>query len=525
MTSRNLFDPGARGPRRRRAIAWPLALLTVLAVTAAAVWVLAAAPDPAAERCAHGAPPAVCFLCDPALRQPGRLWCGEHGRYEDRCWLCHPDLRDPARPYCDEHGLYEDECVLCGAPATAAAVPKDDGHGPDDGHGHGGDGLWCGEHRLPEASCGTCHPELAAGLAVGDQLLVRLPSPRSAELAGLLTGRPAAGAGLASVRAHAEVAYDRRRLARIPARVEGIVERVLVGVGDHVTAGQILLELGSAEVAAAKQVYLAALQDDEFARRDLARERSLREQAIAAEREVQAAEAAAARAAAAVATAAQQLRNLGLDEQAVAAVAAGGDTSSRLPVRAPFAGVVIALDAVRGEAAARLETLLSVADLSVLWLELHVPQEALPHLALGQPVSARFDAVPGHEVTGTVTWIGSELDRSTRLLAARAEVPDPQGLLKAGLYGSAEIALAGTAGGGLTVPVGAVQDLDALSFVFVRSESDVFALRRVTLGPRLGDRVAVLAGLDPADEVVVTGVQTVATELLKSRLGAGCAGD
>lgn len=519
MTNRHFLCRSLRAPRRRRLPA-VLAVLAVALAVALAVTAGSAAP---ADRCAHGAPRSVCFICDPALRDAGRLWCGEHGRYEDRCWLCHPDLRDPARTFCAEHGLYEDECVICRGPA-AAPVGQD--HGPDDSLGHGpADGLWCGEHRLAEASCGICHPELAGGLQVGGELMVRMPSVRSAALAGLVTERPAAAAGALTVRAHAELGYDRNRLARIPSRVDGIVERVLVDVGDRVAAGQPLLEISAVEAASAKQAYLAARLDEEFARLDLARERGLHEQAIAAERELQVAAAAAARAEAVLAAAAQHLRNLGLDKDAVAAVAAGGDTSDRLLVRAPFAGEVIARDAVRGEAAVRQQTLLSIADLSRLWLELYVPQEALPHLVPGQPVTARFDALPGREVSGVVTWIGSELDRSTRLLAARAEVPNPDGLLKAGLYGTAAIATGGAAQVRLTVPVGAVQDLEAATFVFIRSEQDLFVLRRVELGPRLGDRVAVLAGLDPADEVVVTGVQTVATELLKSRLGAGCAGD
>ena len=41
---------------------------------------------------AHGAPKELCFICDASLRDEGRLWCREHGRYEDRCWLCHPEL-------------------------------------------------------------------------------------------------------------------------------------------------------------------------------------------------------------------------------------------------------------------------------------------------------------------------------------------------------------------------------------------------------------------------------------------------
>lgn len=61
----------------------------------------------------HKASKVDCFICDPALRDKGRLWCKEHARYEDRCFLCHPEIKDAKRLYCEEHGLYEDECFLC----------------------------------------------------------------------------------------------------------------------------------------------------------------------------------------------------------------------------------------------------------------------------------------------------------------------------------------------------------------------------------------------------------------------------
>lgn len=77
----------------------------------------------------HGAPVAACYLCNPALREKGRMWCNEHSRYEDRCWICHPEAQDKTRTYCSAHFLYEDECHLChpelkkkGKPSEPAAA-------------------------------------------------------------------------------------------------------------------------------------------------------------------------------------------------------------------------------------------------------------------------------------------------------------------------------------------------------------------------------------------------------------------
>jgi len=71
-------------------------------------------PDSKAAACkSHKTPRSQCFICDPKLREKGRLWCKEHDRYEDRCWICHPEAQDKKRLFCKEHSLYEAECFLC----------------------------------------------------------------------------------------------------------------------------------------------------------------------------------------------------------------------------------------------------------------------------------------------------------------------------------------------------------------------------------------------------------------------------
>ena len=98
-------------------------------------------PDTQSEGCPlHDLPVTECFICDPSLREPGRLWCAGHDRYEDRCFLRHPELEDPSRLWCAEHNLYEDECFLChpelsnGTRLTAVVTS----------------GLHCREHDVPE---------------------------------------------------------------------------------------------------------------------------------------------------------------------------------------------------------------------------------------------------------------------------------------------------------------------------------------------------------------------------------------
>jgi cobalt-zinc-cadmium efflux system membrane fusion protein len=410
---------------------------------------------------------------------------------------------------------------------TAQATPAPGSSVSSEGHVHGdadGHGAFCHEHDLPESECGICNPELAAVLTPGEGVKVRLSSARSAALAGVRLATPVHTAITAGVQGYAEVDYDRNRLAQITPLVDGVVQRIHVDAGDTVTAGAPLVEIASAQVAAAKQTFLTTRQDQRLRRQELERERRLHEQQIAAERAVQEAETAYVRARNAAAAAEQNLRNLGLDDEAVARIGATGDITARLTIHAPFDGVVIERDATLGEAVEHWASLLRIADLSRMWLELSLPESALPLLRPGLPVTAHFSALPGREIAGELVWIAAGLDVRTRMLRARAEVANPDGQLKAGMYGEAEVALEG-AETALAVPLASIRRLEQRPYVFVHEADDLYVLRSVALGGRFGERVAISAGLASDDRVVIEGGYALYTELLKSRLGAGCAAE
>ena len=87
------------------------------------------------------------------------------------------------------------------------------------------------------------------------------------------------------------------------------------------------------------------------------------------------------------------------------------------------------------------------------------------------------------------------------MVRARAEVPNPDGLLKARMFAKARI-LTDTAAGALLVPASAIQRVDGKPFVFVRLGADLFDARAVRLGPRVGGRHGCIAeGLRAGEEV------------------------
>ena len=459
----------------------------------------------------------TCFICDASKREVGRLWCAEHDRYEDRCWICQPQLEDDSRPFCEEHGLYEDECHLCNPSLHSdAAAPTQTGSSST---------LFCNEHGVPEHQCGICQPQLADALGIGESLLVRMPSVRSADLAGLTLEHPDRGAAVASIELLGEVHYNGNKLAKLTPLVPGVITGIRVDVGDSVTAGQILAVINSVGVAQAKSAYLSKLAEHEAKTTTFERERKLVDENIAARRDFQEAEADLKLAELEVRRTHQQLLNLGFTNSEVDDIAAAQSSSSDLYVRAPFNGTVVERTAVLGEAADSEGSLFEIADLSTMWIDLAVPEEQAFQIEPGGEIIASIRALPQMKVRGRITWISPRIDERTRMVRARAMVQNDRGVLRHGMF-TEVVAVLGSVESTLLVPSEAVHEIGGSQFLFVREEADLFAVRRVDVGPLAAvGMIAILAGITDTDAVVTGGSFTMKTEFLKSRLGAGCVDD
>lgn len=483
---------------------WIYALIGVVLVGGGLAWVKKSsdgtrgptASSGAVETCPHQAPKALCFICDPALRDKNRLWCREHARYEDRCWLCHPELEDQKRLFCKEHALYEDECVLCHPEMKPSPSPA----GPSAA-------LKCVEHGVMESECGICHPELVETLKVGRGVKVRLPSPDSAQLVGVRTSSPSRGAGAKAIECYVELAFNQDRYAEITAPVGGVLKEILADLGAVVTEKQILARIWSAQIAetAAKAV---------LSHQVLERERALHAKGITSTQALQEAEAAHR-------AVCQQARALGFSEEEVEAMGRTPDEPVYLEVRSPFGGEIIERHAVRGALVDSGKSLFVVADRDTMWAMLSVPESELSRLRVGQAVEVRIDALPGRTYDGTLTWISAEVDEKNRLGRARAEIRNLDGALKARLFGRARVFSRGT-GGVWLVPEGAIQQVGSVSLAFVQVEKDLFEARRVRLGARQAGHWEVVEGLRSGDRVVSTRSFSLKSQLLLSRLGAGC---
>ncbi len=418
------------------------------------------------------------------VRDANRLWCKEHGVYEDECFICHPELT-----------------------SKNSEVPSVE--------------LYCKEHRVPEQECGICHPELTALLIPGEGLKVRLESLESAVKAGVVTTAPDEDEPPVTHSVLCQVTYNMNYLARITPLTSGVIRKVLVNVGAYVSKDDVLVEIVSHGIASAKADYLTALANETLKELVYTREKGLFEKKISSQRDFQQALAEYQVATNTTNTRRQQLLNYGFTEAEVKEIVETRSSTSVVPIRAPFAGTIIERNAVIGEAVGLGDTLFSLADLSTMWLELSIPEYMLSSFKIGNTVEASFNSLPETKLHGDLIWLASNIEEESRMLKARAIVKNPDSLLKHGLFGQVSL-LSEKFNNVLYVPVESIQRFNKKSFLFVKLSDDLYEIRRVVLGSRKDEKIEVIEGVSIHEKVVVAGSFTLKSEFLKSRLGEGC---
>jgi cobalt-zinc-cadmium efflux system membrane fusion protein len=366
----------------------------------------------------------------------------------------------------------------------------------------------CTEHGLPEAECGICHPELAAKLKPGEGSKVRLPAADSASIVGVEMAQATVGSISESIECYAELAFNQNRLAQIAAPVSGILQSVDVDLGAKVEEKQTLAKIWSAAIAEAVAKAVLSHQT-------LERERKLRAERVSSEKDLQQAEAEHR-------AACQQLRTQGFTEDQIDLLGQRPQEQVLMEVRAPFAGEIVERSAVRGALVELGKSLFTLTDRSTMWAMLNIPESALARVKVGQAVELRVDALLGQIFKGKLTWIAAEVDERSRMARARAEVPNPDGVLRARMFAKARI-LARTAEGAVLLPASAICTLEGKPFVFVKLADDLFEARAVALGIKFDGQLEVLAGLKPEETVVVNHGFAIKSQWLSSRMGAGCA--
>lgn len=197
----------------------------------------------------------------------------------------------------------------------------------------------------------------------------------------------------------------------------------------------------------------------------------------------------------------------------VLAILDGSLSLSGYSVSSPISGVVLARNAVLGAVVAEGSTLFEVADLSVLWVDLHIFGADAEHIAPGAAVTVTRLS-DGQSTETTLERILPGIATASQSTIARAPIANDDHLWRPGTAVRARVTVARKPVA-LAVPLSALQMLDGRDVVFVRN-GDSYTARPVKLGDRDATRVEILSGVSPGDEIVVEQSFTVKADIEKS---------
>jgi cobalt-zinc-cadmium efflux system membrane fusion protein len=314
-----------------------------------------------------------------------------------------------------------------------------------------------------------------------------------------------------------EVRFDERKVGHVSSQVEGIIRQVHVALGDRVKKGQPLIEIESVAVGEGQAAYLEAQGMLTLARRNFERIAELRKESISSEKEFLQAKHELAAAEIRAASARNKLSRLGT----------GGTAGGRVFLRAPMDGAVLVMHAVSGEVAKTDESLLTVGDNTAVWVWADLYERDIAAVKRGQAAgklaaSISVKAYPGDEFPGIVDLVSPAMDESSRTVKVRVDAKNADGRLLAGMFAAVKVFLPGT-DEALALPKAAVLEDEGRSFVFVHQQGEDYVRRPVSTGRRWDDWVEITKGVSPLQLVVVEGAFLLKSDVLRSKMGAGCA--
>lgn len=225
-----------------------------------------------------------------------------------------------------------------------------------------------------------------------------------------------------------KVSYDQGRVDRVFPVVSGTVLDVTAALSAHVTKGQALARVQSADVSGFLNDYNGAKSDYAVAKRTADNTEQLYKTNFASQSDLVAAREGLVKAQSVLTRAEQVMKLYGANT--------GGGASPIYQVKAPASGYVVERNINPGVQLRpdNATPLFTISDLSRVWILLNVYETDIAALKVGQPVSIQAVAYPDKTFLGTITNISNAVDADTRVLQARVELANPDGLLKPDMF-------------------------------------------------------------------------------------------
>jgi Cu(I)/Ag(I) efflux system membrane fusion protein len=397
-------------------------------------------------------------------------------------------------------------CPICGMDLVSIASLGEGAKGGVGAHAHGdaaGGKYWCPMHPEvasddPNAICEKCGGmKLIPREQVPGLVPVEVGQDRL-QLIGMRTAVAVMEKLAPTLRTVGMVAPDEGAVAVVTSRVTGWVEKVLVSQsGERVKKGQPLAKIYGIELNAAQLNYLNAIK---WTRDWSAGQSQQGTQALEVD-------------------ARQRLVLNGFTPLDIKELEEKKSPLEFLTVRAPIDGYVGRRSVQVGGYVTPGQELYEIADIANVWVLADVYEADIGRVSAGQRATLTLQALPGSSFTGKVAYLYPAVNPQSRTMQARIVVPNTKGRLRPGMYADVTIDLGMTEG--TTIPADALVDTGEAQYVFVALPGGRFEPRPVTVGARTAEKVQILRGVHPGENVVTTANFLIDSE---SRLRAAIQG-
>jgi Cu(I)/Ag(I) efflux system membrane fusion protein len=285
-----------------------------------------------------------------------------------------------------------------------------------------------------------------------------------------------------ATRASGVVVADETRVRRVQTKVTGWVEKLYVNAtGQLVRAGQPLLALYSPELLATQEEFLRAREAaGRFSSSSLPEVRRGGEELLTAAR--------------------RRLELFDVPRGVIERLERGGAAQRTVTLTAPVSGYATGKGVFEGQQVQPGMDLLTVTDLSRVWVEADFYEYESRDLRQGGRAVISLPYDPGARLAGRVAFLYPTVDPQTRTLKARLEFPNPGLVLKPGMYVDVTPDLGAQAG--IVIPDSAVIDTGVRQVVFV-ARGNTFEPREVRVGNRGDGQALILSGIQAGERVAV----------------------
>jgi membrane fusion protein (multidrug efflux system) len=304
---------------------------------------------------------------------------------------------------------------------------------------------------------------------------------------------------------------DSPQNVQVRARIEAFVDNMLFTEGTEVKKDEMLFQLDkkpfTERLAAANGMLAEARAALNKYEKDVARLKPLAEKRAVPQQDLDNAVASVDIGKAAVLSAQANVESAQLD-------------LGYCDVKAPISGLIGAKQVSIGELVGKGEpTLLAtISTLDPIWFYCRVAEAGYLKAEtearrtgkkVGDlPVTLILTDASVHPSRGKVVFIDRAVDPTTATLRVRAEFPNPEKLLRPGMFGRIVVDL-GTRPDSVLVPERAVTELQGKNFVWVVGPDNKTSQRPVQVGDQIGEKLLILEGLKPGDRIVLEGLQKV----------------